>query len=302
MVTKISRNLWAWLKLVSLEPSYFIYILAATMMDFTNTNLYLQKACRMDALTEPNLDTPCDDTEKGITFVANVNSYILSVKMLVVLIGIIVYSSWSDQAGRKRKFFIMLPMVGLVLQSLLQALYAHLWPLSPMYAALTSAILEMIFGNFPTLQIFGSIYLADVVEPTNRTMRMGFLMALKVFGFLLAKGVSGYLLHFLGFFKTYVICCVLGCIAVALAYRLIDDISLPLKKKVSWCSVFDVSRLIQSFKIVLGQRNTKEKITVLLLFLMFALLLFIHAGMKFLTWTEVILNSVMECLVFFFFF
>ncbi|KAK7582549.1 hypothetical protein V9T40_013994 [Parthenolecanium corni] len=277
---KFSWEWWKWLKHISLEPSYFLYIIASTMLDFVNTNLYLQKACRINAISEPNLDTPCDDTEKGVTFVANVNTYILTVKMFVIVIGIIIYSSWSDQAGKKRKFFIMLPMVGLVLESAFQAVYSYFWYLDPLYAAITSAILQMIFGNFPTLQIFGSMYVADVVDMRNRTMRMGFLMTIKVIGFLLSKSISGYLLHFLGFFICYLTCFALGCITLILAYVLIKDISVPLKKKMSWCSVFNVCRLIESFKIVLGNRSTKHKVTVLLIFFMFSLLMFVHVGQE----------------------
>lgn len=270
---------WKWLNYISVEPSFFFYCIASTMLDFVNTNLYLQKACRINATSEPDLDTPCDEHEKGLTFVADINAYLMSVKMIVVLIGIILYSSWSDQAGKKRKFFIMLPVVGLVLQSGCQCFFSYFWHVAPIYAAITSAIFEMIFGNFPTIHLFCCMYLADVVDTRNRTMRMGFLTSTKMLGFLLSKGISGYLLHSLGFLKCYSICFVLGCFILILAYVLIEDIALPLKRDVSWWSIFNLCRVCESCKIILGKKSMKHKITVLLLCFIFSLLLFIHIGM-----------------------
>lgn len=266
---------WYWLKFISLEPAYFFYTVALILFEFGNTNLYLQKACRTNATIEPNLSTPCDDKEKRIMFVANVNAYVRSVKMIFIMISVVMYSSWSDKAGRKRNFFLMSTMTGLLFESAFGCIYSYNWTASATYAALTSAVLQILFGNAFTIKAFGYMYLADVVDQTNGTMRFGILTAVKTLATLVAKSLSGYLLNTCGFYIYYAICMGISLLAVVFGYSFIEDISVPMEKKASFSSMFNIkSNLTESSKVVFGKGTMKQKITVVLLMGICCVLLF----------------------------
>lgn len=269
---------WLWLKFASVEPSLFFTIMAHSMSDFGNVNMLLQKACRINGTSEPDLATPCDDKEKGIIFVANVNSYIQSTKTFLLFIIVALHASWSDRAGRKRKFFIMLAIVGLILNNACLLLHSYHWTLDPTYAALSSAILQCIFGH-PSISMraFGNMYLADVVEPRIRTMRFGIFSSVIMFATLVGNGIAGLLLSRVGFCKYYAACCFVSMIAATCGYLCIKEDSVTPQKTTIW-SVFNLCHLVESFKIVFGKGSTKQKIIVTLLLSIFVLLLFADEG------------------------
>lgn len=282
METSVSKFApWIWLKSVSVEPAMFLSMVACTMLDFGNTNIYLQKACRTNTTTEPDLSTPCDDKEKGLIFVANVNTYVRSVTMFLIYLTLVLYASWSDRAGRKRKFFLMITIVGLVLESGLQFINSYYWTLSPKYAAGTAAVMHVLFGHpHASMSVFGLMYLCDVVKLQNRTMRLGIFTSVKVLGMLVGKGASGFLLRAIGFCRYYAVCFCVSVVATILGYFFIKDISIPLEKKVSPYSAFNMCHLVESFKIIFGKRNIKHRISTIILILNFTLLLFIYEGNK----------------------
>lgn len=268
-----------WLKFMSVEPAMFLSMIACTMLDFGNTNIYLQKACRINATIEPDLSTPCDDKERGVIFVANVNTYVRSATMFLIYLTVALYASWSDRAGRKRKFFLMITIIGLVLESALQFINSYYWTLPPMFAAGTAAVVHVIFGHpHASMSAFGFMYLCDVVELQNRTMRLGIFTSVKVLGMLVGKGASGFLLRAIGFCRYYAVCFCVSMVATIFGYFFIKDISIPVEKKVSPWSVFNVCHLVKSFKVIFGNRSTKHRIATIVLILNFTLLLFIHEG------------------------
>ncbi|KAK7576366.1 hypothetical protein V9T40_012652 [Parthenolecanium corni] len=269
---------WHWLKFVTVEPAFFFYMCAFTLVEFGNTNLYLQKACRIDHTTEPDLETPCDDNEKGVILVANINTYVHSVKMFLVLACTALYSSWSDLAGRKRKFFLVMTTASILLESVMVCCHVYWWSVPPIYAAITSAALQVLLGQYVTISIFGYIYLSDIVDSENRTMRLGIFSSMKILGILVGKGVSGFLLHAAGFYRYYAVCSVISLVSLILAYVCIEDTSVPMEKKMLPYSRHNVSHLFRSFKIILGKGSAKEKTIKYLLLVTYSLLIFVHEG------------------------
>lgn len=250
------------------------------MLDFGNTNLYLQKACRINTTSEPDLETPCDDTEKGVTTVASINTHVLSVKLFLVLACTALYSSWSDLAGRKRKLFLLMAPVTILLESAIQCCHVYWWSLPAMYAAISSAALQVVFGHRIMMYAFGFMYISDTTDLKNRTMRLGIFASLKFIGIMIGRGISGFLLHSIGFYRYYATCFVLSLISLILGYVCIEDISVPVERKISVYSLRSFSNLFRSFKIILGKGNTKERITKYLLLTVFCILQFVHEGKK----------------------
>ncbi|KAK7582543.1 hypothetical protein V9T40_013988 [Parthenolecanium corni] len=268
-----------WLRFMSVEPAMFLSMVACTMLDFGNVNIYLQKACRTNTTTKPDFSISYDDNkEKGIIFVANVNTYIRSATMFLVLLSVALYASWSDKAGGKHKFFLMITLVGQVLESILLFLHSYYWSLPPMFAAITAAVVHVLFGHpHSSMSAFGFMYLCEVVDLQSRTMRLGIFTSVKVLGMLVGKGTSGFLLHYIGFCRYYAVCLGISLAAVIYGYFFINDISIPQENKVSLRSVFNVRHLIESFEIIFGKRMQHGIYTIILI-LTFTLLLFIHEG------------------------
>lgn len=261
---------------VSVEPSYFLHTLADTLLDFANTNLYLQKACRSDASIEPDLSTPCDDTEDGVITVTQINTYVLPFEMILVTISIIFYSFWSDKAGKKRKIFIMMVMVGQILESALESLHSYWWSLTPMYAAVTSTLIHVLCGNRITMSIFGNMYLADVVDRRNRTMRLGVFSTMKILGYLVGDLVCGNMLHTLGFFWYYMTCCAVAVLATISGSIFIQDHSEP--TQVVAKSGFSIRYMIHSSILILRKGNDRQNKAVTLALMVYTILLFISQG------------------------
>ena len=91
------------IKNITVEPALFFYYLAHTLIEVIDTNVYLQKACRFNVTSEPNLDIPYDDEKLGVLFVSQLNSNYRFYEMTSMLILVILLMSWSDDAGKKRK-------------------------------------------------------------------------------------------------------------------------------------------------------------------------------------------------------
>jgi len=200
MLLPFSAKSFTWLKFISVEPSYLLSTVTDTLLEFGNTNLYLQKGCRTGATVEPDLSTPCHDSENGVITVTQINTYILSFELIMVTLSAIFYSLWSDAAGRKRKLFIMMVMVGQMLESALECLHSYWWSLPPVAAAVTSTAVHILCGNRIAMSIFGNMYLADVVDERNRTMRLGIFSTMKILGYVVGDLICGNMLHAFGFF------------------------------------------------------------------------------------------------------
>lgn len=279
MVLSFPPPIWClFLKFITVEPTYFFFTIANAMSEFGNINLYLQKACRINQTTEPDLETPCDDTERGVTVVATVSAYVQPVKFFLVIACSAFYSTWSDIAGRKRRLFLLMVPLGKLLESAIQCFHVYWWSLPPIYAALTSTVIQILFGNGVTIMIFGYMYLSDTVDSKNRTMRLGILSSMRLLGLVVGQGVSGFLLHSAGFLRYNAVCFAISLIALIFGFLCIKDISVPMEKKVMFWSVQNLNHFFKSFKIILGRGNVKERIVKFLLLICFCLLIFIHEG------------------------
>lgn len=274
----IFTRLRSWQRSASVEPSYFFSVLASALLGFGNTNLYLQKACRNNTAIEPDLSTPCEDVERGVISVTTINTYVTPVESIIVIITVILYSSCSEKASAKLKLILMMAMVGQLLESGLMSLHSYWWSLSPLSAAVTNAILHVICGNRITLATFASLYLANMVDEKNRTVRFIILSAITTFGFLVADSFSGHLLHAVGFSWYYLVCSYVSSMAIFCGHIFIEENSEPLKRLTA--TGFSFRPIITSLRITLGKGSKRQRAIITLCLFTHTLLIFIHHGKK----------------------
>lgn len=280
-----------WLKFVSIEPALFLVSFIVTVYSVIQTNLYLQKACRFNATAEPNLRVSnCDNVERGVEFTSFVSSHFYPIKMLAVIVLVAICTSWSDNLGKKRKPFLVLPCVGLLAQSLLGCAHSYWWSWPPIYAAAADVVCNVLLGHAILFGIFAQIHVSDESTAENRTTRFGLLYGLRLLGEILGKGASGYLLNWIGFLNSYALCSVLSALTLIMTVVMIRDNSVPIETvRSKSCSIFDVGRRIrQSWKIVFGLPSKRQKYSIMLLLLLQCLLYFAHEGiLKFISSTEI---------------
>lgn len=274
----IFARLRSWQQAASVEPSYFFSVLASALLGFGNTNLYLQKACRNNTSIEPDLSTPCDDVERGVINVTTINTYVTPVSSIIVIITVILYSSCTEKATTKLKLILMMTMVGQLLESGLMSLHSYWWSLSPLSAAVSNAILNVICGNRITSATFASMYLANIVDEKNRTARFIILSAITTFGFLVADSVSGHLLHAIGFFWYYQLCGYVSSMALFCGYIFIQDAPQPLSRSTD--AGFSLRPIMTSLRITLGKGSKRQRAIITLSLFTHTLLIFIHHGKK----------------------
>lgn len=251
---------------ITVEPSFFFYYSTFVLLELVNTNLYLQKPCRHNTTSEPNLETKCDDEKAGITFVANLNAYVRTFVILLMLLYVVIGSYWSDESGRRRRPLLFLPIVGQILQCINGMVQSYFWQLPAISAAAIDQILQCLFGGHLVMLIISHVYVCDISSKQDRTMRIGILTALKTICLPIGNGTSGFLLHAVGFFYSFLICLLMSIVSLVFGVLFVKDTSVPCENKITvWqacsCKTFKDS-LNVLFKKSLGE---KKKIIYVLL-------------------------------------
>ncbi|XP_065202521.1 lysosomal proton-coupled steroid conjugate and bile acid symporter SLC46A3-like [Planococcus citri] len=268
------------IKNITVEPALLFYFLTCALMDVLDTNLYLQKACRFNTTSEPNLDTPCDDEKQGILFVSSVNGSYRFWEYMVMLALVTLSLSWSDVAGKQRKVLIIWPIIGLVVQSINGSLQSYFWTWSPLMGALVEMASQAFSGGFLMVFFAAQLYICDITSPVDRTMRTGILLSVTNICHPIGTGVAGFLIRGIGFFYSFSLCVLMSVISLVCAVLFIDDISVPVENKVSILGVFNFTRIVDSFRITFKKSLGKKRIVVLFLVLVHIVVLFSNEGEK----------------------
>ncbi|XP_065210817.1 probable peptidoglycan muropeptide transporter SLC46 [Planococcus citri] len=254
------------LKIMSVEPALCLYTMVFVMIDSTITNLLLQKKCRFNCTSEPDLNTPCDDEKQGILFVSEVNSIYRLSMYLLCSIYVVLAAGWSDIAGRRRRPLILFPIIGLICQSVMGCLHTYFWSWPPFTAALSNLIFDVISGGIPVINVASITYMCDVTDVKSRTMKLGLLSAARTFGDLVGFGSSGFVLRSVGFFYSFFLCLMLSSMALVLALFLVEDISIPVDKKPHICQFFNLMRIKDATEVVYKKSLGRNRIVVTMLF------------------------------------
>lgn len=273
------RSILIFFKHITVEPSFFIILIVEELIYGLDTNLFLQKACRINSTTEPDLNTPCDDEKRGIIFISQVNS---KYSFIVLLSSILVTSfatSWSDKAGRRRRPLIYITIFAQICHAFSGCLQSYFWQWTPITAVLCWVFFEGVSGGMYLLMMACQVYVSDLCGTESRTMRLGFLGAIKLISITLGTGGSGYILRSFGFFFSYSICFALSACGLVLGLILIKDTSVSVEKKMGFCQIFNLKDLLlDSFRVTFNKNLARKRIIVLLLMVANLLVIFSLLG------------------------
>lgn len=266
------------LRYITVEPALIFFASSHILTDFLNTNLFLQKACRFDTTAEPDLNTFCDDEKRGITYVSWIHTNFLFAKMVFAVITSIIFTSWSDEAGKRRRPLIILPIIGQILETISGSLQSYFWYWPPIYGVVSNFILHLCFGG---MTLFGTgcfVYICEVSSFESRTMRIGIISAIKIICTPISNGFAGFIIREIGFFYCYVLAFVFSVISLIYAFVFVKDISVPVKKKTTIWSALNLCKLSENFKIVFKKSLGSNRIIVALLLLVQIFVVFSSEG------------------------
>lgn len=246
-----------------LEPAYVLFNFAQGISEFADVNLYLQKTCRHNVQTEPDLATPCDDLKAGIEFVALVNSRYTCPSSIFTIAFTILLSAWSDKSGGKRKFCILLPMALKSGQLICMCLHSYFW-YWPVRAAVCT---DIILQSASCVRVGSIIYICSITTPASRAYRLTCLHVLMTITNILSSGSSGYLLRNLGFFYTYVICSLLSLAAVIHVGLMVKNTAVKRTHGLinCLCDFINTGYVVDAFKIIFRKREGNERMIISLL-------------------------------------
>ncbi|XP_065210848.1 probable peptidoglycan muropeptide transporter SLC46 [Planococcus citri] len=272
------KNLSNFIKHLTIEPALFLYTAVFVIVELTCLNLLIQKKCRFNVTSEPDLNTVCDNEKQGIIYATEMMTYFRFIMYFLSTLYAALAMSWSDEAGRRRRPLIFLPIIGLIFQSLCGCLQSYFWTWDPFNSALWNVILEVIGGGIPLMNISGQAYVCEVSDVKSRTMRMGLYSAARTLGDLIGFGSSGFMLRKFGFFYTYLICFILSIITLALGLIFVKDVSVRVEEKRHFWQAFNLMRIVDSFKIVFKKSLGKRRTIVVALLAAYILVFFSTLG------------------------
>ncbi|XP_065203570.1 tetracycline resistance protein, class C-like [Planococcus citri] len=254
-------------RIITIEPSYFLFIIVLEWLKEIDANLWLQKTCRLDHLIEPDLNTQCDDEKKGLLYVTEVNSKYGSVASFLSVIIAMFAAIWSDEAGRRRRPLIFISLFGIFLRALSGCLNSYFWHWNPSIAVASWVTIYSTTGGIAMMLIISQTYLCDISDAEDRTMRLVLSTAVRAVGTIAGKGGFGFVLRWVGFLYFYALCLLLSVISLILAVILIRDTSVPVEKKVRFGQMFSLRRvlLIDSFKVTFSRKLAGKRTIIVLL-------------------------------------
>ncbi|XP_065210872.1 proton-coupled folate transporter-like [Planococcus citri] len=269
-----------WLRYITVEPALIFFAISHILCDFLNTNLYLQKSCRDDKTREPDLNTFCDDERRGITYVSWINTNFVCYKMILTVLCAALVTSWSDEAGRRRRPLILLPIAGQILESASGCVQSYFWHWSPIDAVVSNFIIHVLFGGMTLFGIGCYVYICETSSFENRTMRLGIISAIKMVCTPVTNGFAGFVFRQIGFLHCYLLCLMFSLISMLYAVTFIRDTSVPIKTTSTVWKSFNLCKLPENFKVVFKKSLGQKRIIVGILLMIQVLVVFATEGEK----------------------
>lgn len=267
---------------ITVEPITLLYIVPALLSGLTTQNLNLEKACRVNL----NYTTEvCDElaarnfTGEYETLFGNVAQVVAEMQIwqtplqsVVPIILVMFVGSWADRRRRRRPF-ILSPLIGDLISSVGLLLCSIFFSWSLEVAGVIESLIPALFGGMPILFLSVFSYVADVTTPDNRTFRIGMVATAVSWGFPIASALSGVAFTTLGFTGVYIVSIVLYALGLVYGYRNIREPHPPVPRPpgVSFLSDFCNWRHVwETVKVALkkrrGSRRLQFYIVVLLYF------------------------------------
>ncbi len=267
-----------WFRHVTIEPTIAIFYVSTIACNFLYVNLILQRSCRFNATSEPDLNTPCDDEKAGQLFLTSMNSWRYSTGFVLMIIFTIYGTSLSDRCGRRRRPLFFIPAVGQILTCALGCLASYFWQWPITWVMILETIVHGGTGGRIVVIMASLIYMCDISNEKDRTLRMGVTTALYIISAPIGNGVAGYAMLWFGLFYSFLFCTILSTVGLILGLIFIGDSSVPVESKGGWWQAFNPVILFTYFKTVFRKRTCNKRTIIILLFGVDMLDLFANVG------------------------
>ena len=213
------------LRQVTVEPVLFVFMLCTFLKLPVNQQLIFRKSCIQlynktfcsQNFTRKTCGESLNEQENAVQKSSSEWIFYNTVAYSVPsIISSLLLGSWSDKFGRK--VAILLPLVGLGIESISAMVNVHFYEASPAYL-LYGNILSGMFGGFSTILMALFSYIADITkDKSNRTLRIGLLESMTFVGGATGELLSGILIEKHGFMAPYIM--ILSLLALVIFYVL----------------------------------------------------------------------------------
>lgn len=271
---------------ITVEPVLFLYMFAANIAFPTLQALIYHKVC-----IQKFNNSFCQGL-RNVTFQqehGDENDYVQSTTSHWILLGnvamtlpacftvLLFLGSFGDKVGRK--FPILLPLVGAIIQAIASLLNA-VFPAAPLYLLLIGPLLNGLCGGIVACFMAVFSYISNIAQPESKTMRFGIVESMVFMAGTLGVFISGVVLDHTSFTFVFGFNAGLQCLALLYVLLWLDDIkpTQPGTGTVLWGRwVWDSLKEMGHF--MKRPRGPRVRLVILLLIITIDLILLCTIGM-----------------------
>ena len=278
IVTRLVHELFAFamglcsaIRQITVEPVLFTFMLSMFMTFPLLQQLAFKKICQNDFGTDAckNLTKANEDTVQSKT-----SHWILYQSLAFTLPSILsslIFGSWSDKVGRK--FTLVLPLIGAVLQavnSLLNVAYMSL----DVNFLIIGVFLGGCFGGFATLLLSVFSYMADITDKASRTLRVGILESMIFLGGTVGELIGGVLVDHSGYMAAFGLAVSLNALAIIYTCFVLRESYSPQEvQERNWVLLALPNHLKKVFHAVIKERPQHKRLSLFLLLGVFTIII-----------------------------
>lgn len=290
---------------ITVEPMLACYIVPCVLAGIATQNLNLEKACRVNlrysdevcsALSNRQTQNYTLEETQVQQLVVNMSIWKSMIHCSIPALIIMFLGSWSDRT-RRRKPFMLMPIVGEIMTTISLILCVYFFYELPMeVAGFVEAFFPSITGGWTTMFMAIFSYMGDITTVESRTLRIGIVNVFCTVGVPLGTALSGILYRMLGFYgvfsislSLYIFSFTYGLIRIKEASHQATSVDKNTNQETfSSCDKFDIQKrnehnffsflkdffdfqnIKQTFSIVFkdGPNNRKQRVTLLVIVLM----------------------------------
>lgn len=249
---------------------FFLYKAGESMLDATSRPYIVEAVCE-DRF--PHNSTICKHIENFSSYEDEIQqtaaAYLMYYRILInvpaILLGLFC-GAYSDKYGRKIP--MMLPSIGSVLSVMLYMLSVIIEDFR-IPLILIGSTLQGMFGKSSVITMAVNSYASDITDAEHRTKKLGKLLGMNFFGLFAGSLLSGVLQDLSDIVTTF--CSVVfihAAVVILVIVAMKETVEYPVKdEKESEClSIFKISNVKDSFRVLTKKRASNTHNLILLLF------------------------------------
>ncbi|XP_067936744.1 proton-coupled folate transporter-like [Watersipora subatra] len=240
-----------------IEPSIKVHIYEALC---STGNLTI------DCSTATNKDRISIALEDAVQkYAANSLVYLKLMRSLPALLIILFCGAWSDNIGRKLP--ILFPFIGMAFSLLLYLIsYAH--GVDVYSLILAGGFASGLFGEVGLIMMAGYSYITDMTEISERTNRLGRLMAMMFFGQFLGSLIVGLMIEATLVRNILIFALLINCLSIIVIVTFLQD---SLSDKSTTVLLFRPTYLVETWQVIAKPREERKRLYIALILTCIAL-------------------------------